>query len=64
MMAWIVIDSKNRDLFLTFYTFAAYEKPHTVFEHRMFCKSAVKFEDKSVAQAVANLSGGNIKRVD
>lgn len=63
-MAWIVIDSKNSDLFLTFYTFVAYEKPHTVFEHRMFCKSAVKFEDKNVAQAVANLSGGNIRKVD
>lgn len=63
-MAYIVIDSKNSDLFLTFYKFVAYEKPHTVFEHRMFCKSAVKFDDKTLAQAVANLSGGNIKRVD
>lgn len=63
-MAWIVIDSKNHDLFLTYYKFEACAKPHTVFEHRMFCKSAVKFEDKSIAQAVANLSGGNIKRVD
>lgn len=63
-MAYIVTDSKNSDLFLTFYTFVAFEKPHTVFEHRMFCKSAVKFDDKTLAQAVANLSGGNIKRVD
>jgi len=63
-MAWIVIDSKNNDLFLTYYKFEACAKPQVEFEHRMFCKSAVKFQDKNLAQAVANLSGGNIRKVE
>lgn len=63
-MAWIVIDSKNHDLFLTYYKFEACVKPQVEFEHRMFCNSAVKFHDKDLAQAIANLTGGNIRKVD